>query len=141
VGNAFEKELIEKISNWQKEMAHKINALEDRLCAVERVQINNHTNRIMALEEKFDKEEDITMAREKDIYERLEALESEILNFEGTSKIEILKDFVFNLNFILEDFLSIISNENIEYLDATPKYRQLSKRLRGKKRLEGKSNE
>jgi len=31
VGNAFEKELIEKISNWQKEMAHKINALEEKL--------------------------------------------------------------------------------------------------------------
>jgi len=57
MSNAFEKELIEKISNWQKEMAHKIIALEERLEALEKLysSIDHLFQRIEALEEKFDK--------------------------------------------------------------------------------------
>jgi len=100
----FKKELIEKISNWQKEMAHKINALE----------------------EKFDKGEDITMAREKDIYERLEALESEF-----KEAYETLNNFTKDVVALKED-ICIIKSEFSRMELENNKYKEEDEWLEGK---------
>jgi len=60
LSNAWEQELIEKISKWQKEMAHKIEALEEKFDKLmklsddyyktDRTVIYDYANKIEALE-------------------------------------------------------------------------------------------
>jgi len=91
MSNAFEKELIEKISNWQKEMAHKIIALEERLEALEKLysSIDHLFQRIEALEEKFDK----LMKLSDDYYKT-----DRTVIYDYANKIEALEEKVKDIN-------------------------------------------